>query len=382
MSEKKNERGKKGDINLTKLNSTATRVVYWMLQILILCTMGFSIVSLFTEPTLFDKGTHIEHIMLCVVSLILYNIPSIAQRRFKLYVPSAIHIFVLLFIFAHFILGEVFGTYKVSALFDKLLHTTSGLAIALGGFSLVNILNDSRNTHLKLSPLFVALFSFCFALAIALLWEVLEFTSDSLFGTNMQRYIPPENVEQAVPPKQGYGLIDTMGDMIVSTAAAFVVSVLGYIALRKKSGALNRFLLRKIPDYEIAIAEAEEAGDTKLVEALKKALAEVLGQTSGESDEVELKESSVASAEIESEAHTEEEPQTENSEIGEEAPQENAEETDATLLESAEVAVTKEEEENSSSEILAASPTAPRNDKMRSAKDINKNIKNDRSKKR
>ena len=87
MKNGKGERNKKSDINLTKLNSTATRVVYWMFQILILCTMMFSLVSLFTEPNLFDKGTHIEHIMLCVVSLVLYNIPSIAQRRFKLYVP-------------------------------------------------------------------------------------------------------------------------------------------------------------------------------------------------------------------------------------------------------------------------------------------------------
>ena len=354
MKNGKGERNKKSDINLTKLNSTATRVVYWMFQILILCTMMFSLVSLFTEPTLFDKGTHIEHIMLCVVSLVLYNIPSIAQRRFMLYVPSAMHIFVLLFIFAHFILGEVFGTYKVSAVFDKLLHTTSGLAIALGGFSLVNILNDSRNTHLKLSPLFVALFSFCFALAIALLWEVLEFTSDSLFGTNMQRYIPPENVEQAVPPKQGYGLIDTMGDMIVSTAAAFVVSVLGYVALRKKTKYLNRFLLRKIPDYDTAIAEAEEAGDTKLVEALKKARDEVLKQSEEESPEKEKITDESADGEL---SAPQEAQLPENGEEGEEAQPQEQELAltggESVKTDSAEVDVTEDAEGNGEPQIIA-----------------------------
>ena len=34
MKNGKGERNKKSDINLTKLNSTATRVVYWMFQIL------------------------------------------------------------------------------------------------------------------------------------------------------------------------------------------------------------------------------------------------------------------------------------------------------------------------------------------------------------
>lgn len=377
MKNGKGERNKKSDINLTKLNSTATRVVYWMFQILILCTMMFSLVSLFTEPTLFDKGTHIEHIMLCVVSLVLYNIPSIAQRRFKLYVPSAMHIFVLLFIFAHFILGEVFGTYKVSAVFDKLLHTTSGLAIALGGFSLVNILNDSRNTHLKLSPLFVALFSFCFALAIALLWEVLEFTSDSLFGTNMQRYIPPENVEQAVPPKQGYGLIDTMGDMIVSTAAAFVVSVLGYVALRKKTKYLNRFLLRKIPDYDTAIAEAEEAGDTKLVEALKKARDEVLKQSEEESPEKEKITDESADGEL---SAPQEAQLPENGEEGEEAQPQEQELAltggESVKTDSAEVDVTEDAEGNGEPQIIADPQEAT------AENGVTKSVKNDRSKKR
>ena len=374
MKNGKGERNKKSDINLTKLNSTATRVVYWMFQILILCTMMFSLVSLFTEPTLFDKGTHIEHIMLCVVSLVLYNIPSIAQRRFKLYVPSAMHIFVLLFIFAHFILGEVFGTYKVSAVFDKLLHTTSGLAIALGGFSLVNILNDSRNTHLKLSPLFVALFSFCFALAIALLWEVLEFTSDSLFGTNMQRYIPPENVEQAVPPKQGYGLIDTMGDMIVSTAAAFVVSVLGYVALRKKTKYLNRFLLRKIPDYDTAIAEAEEAGDTKLVEALKKARDEVLKQSEEESPEKEKITDESADGEL---SAPQEAQLPENGEEGEEAQPQEQELAltggESVKTDSAEVDVTEDAEGNGEPQIIAEPQEAT------AENGATKSVRNDRS---
>ena len=374
MKNGKGERNKKSDINLTKLNSTATRVVYWMFQILILCTMMFSLVSLFTEPTLFDKGTHIEHIMLCVVSLVLYNIPSIAQRRFKLYVPSAMHIFVLLFIFAHFILGEVFGTYKVSAVFDKLLHTTSGLAIALGGFSLVNILNDSRNTHLKLSPLFVALFSFCFALAIALLWEVLEFTSDSLFGTNMQRYIPPENVEQAVPPKQGYGLIDTMGDMIVSTAAAFVVSVLGYVALRKKTKYLNRFLLRKIPDYDTAIAEAEEAGNTKLVEALKKARDEVLKQSEEESPEKEKITDESADGEL---SAPQEAQLPENGEEGEEAQPQEQELAltggESVKTDSAEVDVTEDAEGNGEPQIIAEPQEAT------AENGATKSVKNDRS---
>ena len=40
----------------------------------------------------------------------------------------------------------------------------------------------------SMSPAFVALFTFCFALALDVLWEIYEFTVDALFQTNMQKY--------------------------------------------------------------------------------------------------------------------------------------------------------------------------------------------------
>ena len=166
------------DIDVNSLNSTLTRVVYWVFEILILGTMIASIVQLCVANNHLTRNTQVTHIMLCVVALVLYNVPSFAQKRFKLYVPSVLHIFILIFIFAHFVLGEVVGVYKSSAIFDKLLHTTSGLAIAIGGFSMVDLLNKGTNSHLKLNPFSVALFSFCFALSIALLWEIFEFAVD------------------------------------------------------------------------------------------------------------------------------------------------------------------------------------------------------------
>lgn len=264
---KKNEK-----VNLSKLNSVPTRVVYWVFQILIFATMVVSVVQLIIFDSQIRRNTQVTHIVLCIVGLLLYNLPTLVQRAFKVYVPSVIHIFVLLFIFAHFVLGEVVGVYTTSAVFDKVLHATSGFAIALLGFSVINLLNNSSsNSAFKLNPFFVAFFSFCFALAIALLWEIFEYASDSLIGTNMQRYKPPTDAIQAVTPKQGYGLIDTMVDVIVSTVSAFIVSVIGYIVLRRKKEFLNRFLMRKISDYDTAIAEAEEAGDERLAEALRKA---------------------------------------------------------------------------------------------------------------
>lgn len=270
-------------VDTSVLDSRATRIVYWVFQSFILLTLLASIVLCIVQKD--GREAQINHIFLCSVALIVYHIPSFLKKRFHVYIPTVLQVFTLIFIFAHFILGEIQGVYTTSAIFDKILHTTSGLAIATIGFSLVNILNTSKNTHLTLTPLFVALFAFCFALAVAVVWEIFEYTGDTLFGMNMQRYNPPANLVQSEIPPQGYGLIDTMGDIIVSTIAAFAVCLLGFISLKTKKNYMNMFLLRMVPTFDKAIEEAQQSGDEKLVLNLEKAKAVSIKK---EEDDAEL----------------------------------------------------------------------------------------------
>ena len=64
----------------------------------------------------------------------------------------------------------------------------------------------------------LALFSFSFAIAIGVVWEIFEFFMDISFGLNMQKS----------------GLIDTMGDLIVDSLGALLASGIGYFYLRIK----------------------------------------------------------------------------------------------------------------------------------------------------
>jgi len=68
-----------------------------------------------------------------------------------------------------------------------------------------------------MSPFFVALFSFCFAIMCGVFWEIFEFSLDQIFGTNTQRS----------------GLVDTMWDLIVDTIGGFAAAVTGYFFLTK-----------------------------------------------------------------------------------------------------------------------------------------------------
>ena len=99
------------------------------------------------------------------------------------------------------------------------------------GFSLVTILNAEFSNRVRLSPLFIALFAFCFALSMGIIWEIYEFTMDYFLKTNMQKFI---TYDGTILIGQN-ALLDTMKDIILDASSSAVVSVLGFLSLRKKN---------------------------------------------------------------------------------------------------------------------------------------------------
>lgn len=167
-----------------------------------------------------------------VLTFIPATIESITKNRIKF--SSGMKIAIVLFIFGSELLGEIRSFYEIIPWWDNLLHTTSGVILALLGFMIVYELNESEKGYVKLSPLFVALFAFCFALAAGAVWEIFEFTGDRLLGMDMQKFRPTAGTTELVTDAWRYdaGLIDTMTDIIMDAASAFAVSLLGYIKIK------------------------------------------------------------------------------------------------------------------------------------------------------
>ena len=103
------------------------------------------------------------------------------------------------------------------------------------GFSIIGLLNKSESVPLSLSPAFVALFAFCFAISIGAIWEIYEFCADLILHTNMQKYALASG-ELFVGQE---ALVDTMKDLIIDTVGALCVSVIGYILSKHKDGWLD-----------------------------------------------------------------------------------------------------------------------------------------------
>jgi hypothetical protein len=255
-----------------ELSKTAliTKLVFLLLQASIVLILIASVINLFVRRYA-DIESSIMHIGLCLAGLVTINIPALIQHKFKIYIPSVLQLVAVLLIYAHFILGEIFRAYDHVPLFDKVLHTLNGLIFALLGFSMVNMLNNNNDEHKKLSPFFVSLFSFCFSLAVSYMWEIFEFSMDSIFKINMQRWkdgiVGTGSGVNAY--SQGTGLVDTMIDMIVMMVGGALVSLVGYVSLKTKKNLFGKLLLHDVSDYEAARKKAIEENNTELLSLIE-----------------------------------------------------------------------------------------------------------------
>ena len=213
-----------------------------------------------------------ENVFLCVLTLILFSIPSFIERTVRIDIPDTLEVIILLFIFAAEILGEIQAYYVQFPYWDTMLHTLNGFLCAAIGFSLLDILNRDERLAFKLSPVYLAVVAFCFSMTIGVLWEFFEFGMDVMFGLDMQKDTVMTGISSTLLDPSGsqhpqridriesvevngqelgvggyldIGLRDTMGDLFVNFVGALAFSVIGYRYLKSKGE--GRFVRRFVP---------------------------------------------------------------------------------------------------------------------------------------
>lgn len=200
-----------------------------------------------SKPSLDDPNGHIKSdyvLMLaqCILGVIVILLPGIIERKISIQIPSNMMVVYILFIYASTFLGEVRSFYYRVPHFDTILHIFSGAMIAILGFSIISILNNSDRIPVNLSPAFVACFTFCFALALGCVWEIYEFLADGIMDTNMQKFA----LEDGTNLIGRLAVIDTMKDIIVDAIGALVISIMGYVSMKYKKGWIERLQIRNM----------------------------------------------------------------------------------------------------------------------------------------
>ena len=230
-----------------------------------------------------------ENVFLCVLTLILFMLPSTLERKLDLDLPNTLEIIILLFIDAAEILGEIGAYYVTFPYWDTVLHTLNGFLCAAIGFSLLDILNRHNDVRFHLSPLYLAIMSFCFSMTVGVIWEFFECTMDQLFFLDMQKdtvvsaigsiMLDPtggntpivlKNITDVIVVQAdgtqtalglgGYldiGLLDTMEDLFVNFIGALTFSIIGYFYVRSRGK--GKFAKRFIPVANNSTPMAEES---------------------------------------------------------------------------------------------------------------------------
>ena len=250
--------------------------VYLVLRVLVILTLIAQ----------FLNG-NFENVFFCVLSLVLFLMPTILERKLQIDLPNALEIVILLFIFSAWILGEVQTYYTIFPYWDTMLHTLNGFLCAAIGFSLVDLLNRHERVSLSLSPAYMAIVAFCFSMTVGVLWEFFECAMDLLFYGDMQKDTVVRTISSVLLDPTGsqrpqiirditdvivvaggaeiplglggyldIGLLDTMEDLLVNFIGAVTFSTVGYFYVKSRGkGWFARNFIPKVLSKEEAAAD-------------------------------------------------------------------------------------------------------------------------------
>lgn len=224
--------------------SKSTKVMYWTVRVITIILLGYSIVGVFLRRS--DDSQSADFLFIAINALVLFIasfVPYFLKKKFYIAVPELLLRIYIGFVTCALLIGEIGGFFVYVKWWDSALHLFSGSLVGVVGFSLINLLNDSEDIEFKLKPAFVALFVFCFSLSVEVIWEIIEYLIDGVAGSNMQRFRDSITGELWLGR---HALRDTMKDLILNTIGAFIISILGYIDLKRRKGLIQKVFFWKM----------------------------------------------------------------------------------------------------------------------------------------
>lgn len=126
------------------------------------------------------------------------------------------------FIFVAHFLGSVIGFYKYISWFDLFAHFISGILT----FYIAYYILEKNKVKID-NPFILILYFLGFISLVAISWEIVEFSGDILFNSNIQHHLDT-------------GVKDTMEDMIIALVGG-ILSIITYFSLNRKVSLKEKF---------------------------------------------------------------------------------------------------------------------------------------------
>lgn len=168
------------------------------------------------------------HFAASVFTLTVSFAPLWFERLLKVRLPAAFQWMYVAFIFCSMFSGEVLRFYANVFGWDAAVHFVSGIFLAFAALLALYRLERTReDVRLPTALRFVV--ALALAISVAVLWELVEFASDQLFGTT----------------SQDKSLFDTMTDLVLGTAGSgFLAGLYAIHATGRRVPALSRAIMQ------------------------------------------------------------------------------------------------------------------------------------------
>ena len=155
--------------------------------------------------------------------IITINAVYIIKKVFKLNISEELNFIYILFIILTHLIGVNFNLFVSIYWFDKFTHFVSGLLSSILAIYILRKFKKNDNN------IFNYIFIISFALMVASLWEIMEYTFSCILP------VDPQKVELT-------GVNDTMGDIIVAFLGSIIISISYNYEIGNKKLLLSKLL--------------------------------------------------------------------------------------------------------------------------------------------
>jgi hypothetical protein len=178
-------------------------ILSYLLKILMMLLLVISIFNV-----------QLEWIFGCSLGIVLSFIPTILKNNYKIHLPLILDILITFALFLH-IGGVLLDAYIIIPHYDTLTHFVSSFIIAFLAFISIYILDEFWE-GLKMDKYAMAFVVIILTIALGVIWELAEWTSDMVIGTYEQ-----------------WGYDDTIKDLFVDMVAGISLALLGIFLIRR-----------------------------------------------------------------------------------------------------------------------------------------------------
>lgn len=213
-----------------------------IIAVLCIFTIGLIIKGVIDFAALSDQTDILTQLMAIAQYfgfILMLIVPDWLEHKMHFHIPDHVYLSVAIFAFLALICGNGLHFYRLFPWWDTAEHLVSGISLGFIGYWLVDVIasHDVKHGFLK------AIVAILMALGCGAIWEMIEYTSDGIQGTNFQRYMQTGRsvLKKGDQPKIGRdALYDTMKDIFVDFGGASAGVVIVVVYEYKKSASLAK----------------------------------------------------------------------------------------------------------------------------------------------